>query len=146
MISNMNGIEFFLPMRPPTVTAQERQVAVVNGKPRFYEPVKVREAREKLTAALSRAKASGADSFPESLPLEGPLELRVIWLFPRGKKHKNGEWRSTKPDTDNLQKMLKDCMTEEGFWQDDAQVCREVVEKRWSDEPTGIYVEVNSLE
>ena len=30
----------------------------------------------------------------------------------------------TKPDTDNLQKLLKDCMTKCGFWKDDAQVVR----------------------
>ena len=52
----------------------------------------------------------------------------------------------TRPDTDNLQKLLKDCMTRCGFWKDDAQVVREIVEKRWSDEPTGIFVEIKSLE
>ena len=33
----------------------------------------------------------------------------------------DGEYRTTKPDTDNLQKLLKDCMTATGFWTDDAQ-------------------------
>ena len=79
-------------------------------------------------------------------PLEGALQLRTLWLFPKGKSHKNGEWRVTRPDTDNLQKLLKDCMTRCGFWQDDAQVVREIVEKRWSDEPTGIYIEIEELE
>ena len=45
-----------------------------------------------------------------------------------------------------LQKMLKDCMTRCGFWKDDAQVARETVEKRWSDDPAGIYIEVEELE
>ena len=31
-------IEFFMPMIPPTVTAQEKDVTVVNGKPVFYDP------------------------------------------------------------------------------------------------------------
>ena len=31
-------IQFFLPMVPPTVTHQEKQVAVVSGRSRFYEP------------------------------------------------------------------------------------------------------------
>ena len=30
--------EFFMPMIPPTVTHQEKQVHVVKGKPVFYEP------------------------------------------------------------------------------------------------------------
>ena len=79
-------------------------------------------------------------------PLARPLTLTTLWLFPKGKSHKNGEWRSTKPDTDNLQKLLKDCMTKCGFWKDDAQVVREIVEKRWSDDPAGIYIEIEELE
>ena len=66
----------------------------------------------------------------------------MVWLFPKGKSHEHNEWRITKPDTDNLQKMLKDCMTEIGFWKDDAQVVKETVEKRWSDEPCGISIEI----
>lgn len=129
-------MNFFLAMKPPTVTAQERQVRVVNGKPVFYEPERVRDAREMLTAHLSRHTPSE--------PLNGAIRLRVLWMFPRG-RHRNGEWRVTKPDTDNLQKMLKDCMTACRFWNDDAQVACEIVEKRWSDEPTGIYIEVEEM-
>lgn len=78
--------------------------------------------------------------------MTGPISLRVIWLFPKGKSHRNGEWRVTKPDTDNLQKLLKDCMTRCGFWVDDAQVVSEAVEKRWADDPAGLYIEVQELE
>ncbi len=131
-------MEFFIAMNPPTVTAQMKQVRVVGNKPVFYDPPKVKEARQALSGHLIRHK-------PEA-PLKGPLSLSVLWLFPKGKHHKNGEWRVTKPDTDNLQKMLKDCMTVTGFWKDDAQVVRESVEKRWSDEPCGIYIEIEELE
>ena len=111
---------------------------VIHGKPVFYDPAPVKEAKKLLTAHLI--------SHRPSKPVEGAVELRTIWLFPKGKSHKNGEWRITKPDTDNLQKLLKDCMTRCGFWKDDAQVVREIVEKRWSDEPTGIYIEINDAE
>lgn len=131
-------MEFFIAMNPPTATAQEKQVTVVHGKPIFYDPAAVKEAKQKLTAYLLPHK-------PETKML-GAVELRTIWLFPKGRSHKNGEWRITKPDTDNLQKLLKDCMTQCGFWKDDAQVAREIVEKRWSDEPCGIYIAINDLE
>ena len=130
-------MNFFLAMNPPTVTAQERRVRVVNNKPLFYDPPKVKDAKDLLCGHLLAHKPKA--------PHEGPLSLRVIWLFPKGKTHKHGEWRSTKPDTDNLQKLLKDCMTLCGFWKDDAQVVREIVEKRWSDEPCGIYIEIENL-
>ncbi len=131
-------MNIFLAMKPPTVTAQEKQVKVVKGKPIFYEPAPLKEAKNLLISSLNLYK-------PDK-PMEGALALTTIWLFPKGKSHKHGEWRVTKPDTDNLQKLLKDCMTKTGYWKDDAQVVRETVEKRWSDDPTGIYIEIESLE
>lgn len=129
-------MNFFMAMKPPTVTAQERAVRVVRGRPVFYEPPALADARQLLTAHLSRHR-------PEE-PFTGAVQLRAMWLFPRG-RHPNGAWRITRPDTDNLQKLLKDCMTSCGFWKDDAQVVREICEKRWSNEPTGIYIEVEDL-
>lgn len=127
--------EFFMPMIPPTVTAQEHKVTVRNGKPIFYDPPEVKAAKEKLTAALHRYK-------PQSTHNEG-VRLTVKWLFPRG-RHRNGEYRTTKPDTDNLQKLLKDCMTLVGFWTDDALVASEICEKFWAD-ISGIYVKIEEL-
>ena len=129
-------MNFFIAMHPPTATAQERKVKVVNGKPIFYDPPAVKSAKELLSAYLAQHQP------PQ--PMTGGLSLRVLWLFPRG-AHPHGAWRTTKPDTDNLQKMLKDCMTRVGFWEDDAQVAREIIEKRWSDEPCGIYIEIEPL-
>lgn len=48
------------------------------------------------------------------------------------------------PYMDNLQKLLKDCMTTVGFWKDDAQVTCEIIEKFWADIP-GIYIEVEEI-
>ena len=46
----------------------------------------------------------------------------------------------TRPDTDNLNKLLKDVMTDMGFWKDDALICTELIMKLYSDEP-GILVD-----
>jgi len=131
-------MNFFIAMTPPTATAQERKVRFYKNKPIFYDPPAVKEAKAKLSAYLSINRPMQ--------PYEGPVSLRTLWLFPRGKTHRNGDWRCTRPDTDNLQKMLKDCMTKTGYWKDDAQVAREIIEKRWSDEPCGIYIEIEKLE
>lgn len=137
MNQGINGkqIEFFMPMVPPECTHQEKKVRVVNGKPVFYEPENVKAARSKLTAHL--AKHRPAEPFRE------PVGLSVQWLFPRG-KHRDGEYRGTKPDTDNLQKMLKDIMTHLHYWTDDALVASECVEKRWAEVP-GIYIRIQEL-
>lgn len=130
-------MRIFLLIDPPTVTAQETQVAVVRNKPVFYKPEKLKEAKKEIIKHLM--------PFKPVKPYEGAIELHVVWLFPKGKRHKHNEWRITKPDTDNLEKLLKDCMTQVGFWKDDAQVVKEVVEKRWSDEPTGISIFIDTL-
>jgi Holliday junction resolvase RusA-like endonuclease len=131
-------MKIFLLLDPPTITAQQNKVTLVNKKPVFYKPEKLKEARRTLIKHLK--------PFKPDKPLEGAIKLHVIWKFPRGKRHKHYEWRITKPDTDNLEKMLKDCMTEVGFWKDDAQVVKEIVEKRWSDDPTGISIEMDKLD
>ena len=66
-------------------------------------------------------------------------------MFPVVKGKRNGQYKTTKPDIDNLQKLLKDCMTDLGYWKDDAQVASEIAEKFWSD-VVGIYVLVEELE
>lgn len=128
-------IEFFVPIKPPTVTHQEKKVTVVNGKPVFYEPPELKDARQKLTAYL--AKYAPSEQFT------GPLQLITKWCYPRG-SHNNGEYKITKPDTDNMIKLLKDVMTSLGFWKDDALVASEITEKFWTDIP-GIYVCIKKL-
>ena len=130
-------MNFFLDIEPPTVTAQMRRVTIRNGKPMFYKSRALKDAKALFVGELMMHK-------PDQ-PFEGPVFLRVLWLFPT-KTHKDLSWRITRPDTDNLQKLLKDCMTRCGFWNDDAQVAREIIEKRWSDEPCGIYIEIEELE
>lgn len=130
-------IQFFMPMVPPTVTAQEHRVAVVGGRPRFYDGKRLKEARETLCASLAPHK-------PEA-PLSGPLLLIEQWAFP-GRSRKHFEFRATKPDTDNLTKLLKDCMTRCGFWEDDAQVAVECVSKVWTRHASGLHICIDQLD
>ncbi len=128
--------EFFMPMVPPTSTHQEKKWTVIKGKPVPYEPQELKDARAKLTAYLAAHK-------PEEKYTVG-VRLFTKWCFPIAGNHKNGEYKTSKPDTDNLQKLLKDCMTSVGFWVDDAQVASEITEKFWADVP-GIYIRIEEL-
>ncbi|MBQ7726281.1 MAG: RusA family crossover junction endodeoxyribonuclease [Clostridia bacterium] len=128
--------QFFLAMVPPTTTHQEKNVRVVKGKPVFYEPAELKDARDKITAALWQHK-------PEH-PMTGAVRLITKWCFPKGKDHQDGEYKTTKPDTDNMIKLFKDCMTKVGFWGDDAQVASEITEKFYA-ELTGIWVMVEEI-
>ena len=131
-------MKIFLLLDPPTATAQMKKIGIAHGKPYVYTPENVQAAKDEIIKYLK--------PFKPSRPFTGPVELHVIWRFPKGKRHKHNEWRITKPDTDNLEKLLKDCMTDLGFWKDDAQVVKETCEKKWSDEPTGISIQIEELE
>lgn len=128
-------IRFFLPMIPPTTTHQQKQVRVVKGKPVFYEPTELKAARAKLMAHLGQ-------HVPDHR-IDGGVHLTVKWLFPKG-KHQDGEYKLTKPDTDNLNKLLKDCMTDLKFWEDDALVASELIQKFWAETP-GIFIQIERL-
>lgn len=129
-------VEFFMHIIPPTATQQEHKVRVVRGKPIFYDPPELQAAREKLLANLAAHKPD--------IPFSCGVQLITKWCFPCG-RHADGEYRVTKPDTDNLQKLLKDCMTAVGFWADDALVASEITEKFWAAVP-GIYINIQELE
>ncbi|MGN0243638.1 MAG: RusA family crossover junction endodeoxyribonuclease [Lachnospiraceae bacterium] len=128
--------EFFMSMIPPTTTHQEHKVTVVKGKPVFYDPPEVKAAKQKLIGHLAKHKPVKS--------YESGVRLITRWCFPIVHGKANGQYKISKPDTDNLQKLLKDCMTSLGFWNDDALVASELVEKFWSDIP-GIYIRIEEL-
>jgi Holliday junction resolvase RusA-like endonuclease len=129
-------MHFFLNIIPATKTYQEHRVGKrKDGSIYIYEDIELRKVRDLYRAHLSK-------HIPQK-PFKGAVRLLVKWCFPRG-KHLNGSYKTTKPDTDNLNKLLKDIMTELGYWNDDAQVASEIIEKFWADIP-GIYVEINEL-
>ena len=129
-------MEFFLDINPPTVTAQEHKVRVNRGRPMFYNTPRLKQAQAVFESLLMH--------YRPRQPMEGTVALTVDWFFLTG-SHKDGEWRVTRPDTDNLQKLLKDCMTRVGFWKDDSQVCVEMISKRWVRHKPGIGIKVVSL-
>ena len=126
-------VEFFMPMIPPTVTHQQKAVTVVKGKPVFYEPAELKAARSKLIAHLGQ--------YVPDKKYTAAVRLVTKWCFPIIGKRRDGEYKITKPDTDNLQKLLKDCMTDLGYWTDDALVASEITEKFWAARP-GIYIKI----
>ena len=132
-------MEFFMHMDPPTATYQEKKIAVgKNGKPYLYEPAEVKKARSKLESYLARYR-------PE-VPYDCGVRLITKWLFPdSANKYPPGTYRLSPPDTDNLQKMLKDCMTRCGFWKDDSLVASEITEKFWNGNITGIWIRIEVL-
>lgn len=76
--------------------------------------------------------------------LEGPISLSMHCQFKRPASHfrsgKNkhilkdnspAQYKTSKPDLDNIIKAGKDALTVIGAWKDDAQVCQELLSKTW---------------
>lgn len=133
-------MQFFIPMRPPTVTHHDKELHAFmrGGRPCavIHDSPELKDARAKLRAGLA--------PHAPAVPLGGPVRLVVKWLFPAQGRHPDGSWKTSKPDTDNLDKALKDEMTRLHFWQDDAQVASEISEKFWANTP-GIFIRVEVL-
>lgn len=128
------GDRFFMPMIPPTKTNQEKGINFKSR--RVYTTDGLKDAEAKFDAHLFSHR-------PDE-PLTGAVRLLVHWMFPVTGKHKDGEWKTTKPDVDNSVKTLIDRMTRLGFWKDDAQIVGLLIEKRYSEFP-GVYIAYEAI-
>ena len=118
------------------------------GQPRaraFYRPgMGVRMYDPGQAEGWKGQVALAARGVIPAVPIEGPLYVSIIFRFPRPKSHYRtgkhaGElrddapyWHTVKPDRDNAEKAVLDCLTQIGMWHDDCQVCSGPVEKVWA--------------
>jgi Holliday junction resolvase RusA-like endonuclease len=128
-------ITFFLNMNPPRSTAQQKGAMIRGGRIIHYTKPKIKRIKQELILRLKPYRPKN--------PFTGPVMLINRWFY-ESKKHKANTWKDTRPDTDNMVKLLKDAMTEAGFWKDDAQVASELTEKFWAEAP-GIEITVSKL-
>ena len=133
-----DSMHFFVAMVPPTATKQEAKVRVVNGKPRWFPSEQWARAESELAAHLERFRPS------EPFGRDGAgVMLSVEWCFPL-QGHADGAPYLKKPDTDNLDKGLKDVMTRLGWWEDDCRVFVENIVKIHSRVP-GIRIDIEEV-
>lgn len=131
-----SDIKLFMRLEPdiPKLTHQNGiKTRVVNGHAQVYKTPALRDLEAKYISLLK--------PFAPPEPWTCPISLTTRWSFrkPKGAK---GMFKTTRPDTDNLIKTLKDCMTRCGFWTDDALVVAECSVKWWVDKglPHGVYI------
>ena len=82
----------------------------------------------------SLVAVTGASKRPPA-PLDCPVEVQLTFFLPRPKsRSRKCDWHgpipcASKPDCDNLAKAVLDCLTQQGWWNDDSQVSRLSIEK-----------------
>ena len=133
----MGGLFFLNFPTMPKGTSQEKRIRIVNGKPVFFKKSNVASAEYEFKVAL---KPHAPD-----IPSDKPIKLTIWFCFDTKKKKLWKKPKPTRPDTDNYLKLFKDCMTDCGFWIDDAQVADERVIKTYS-EKASIFVSWREIE
>jgi Holliday junction resolvase RusA-like endonuclease len=132
------NLSVFIPCNPPTATAQQKGVFVAGGRPRFFKKKRVKDAEMTWHQLLA------PHTPPE--PMEGPLALVVRLAYPwrksESKRRISRYMRypiETRPDIDNLFKLLADVMTTLRFWNDDSQIASLSISKEYSSKP-GVHI------
>ena len=83
-------------------------------------------------------------------PIRGPLTVHLTFCMPRPgrlqrRKDPDGPIpHAVKPDKDNLEKAIFDCLTDDGWWEDDAQIYAGQTEKWYAakGEKPGVWIEI----
>lgn len=141
----MSHIFIHLDCVPPTATAQQKGERIVAPKGRkpfvvHYKKAELDKAEQLFCGLLT--------PFIPPKPITGPVIVEAQWVFPWRASERKGVTREfqripkdTKPDVDNSNKLLLDCLTQLGIWEDDSQAYRLVLDKYWGDKP-GIYLKL----
>lgn len=106
----------------PAGTSQMKRVNHKSGH--FFEGKVLREARAIYTENLMR--------YAPEQPLEGPLYVRLDFHYAIKDKKKRGQPKTSRPDCDNLAKLILDVMTDLGYWHDDSQIAKLSISKQFS--------------
>lgn len=119
--------EFEFPFELPRTTHQQKRVNTRGKKPVFFDGDKVKSARGKIMWGL---RIYGNKP---TVPLKGAVFVVVETYYGTPDKKKWGKWKITRPDIDNSLKLLFDCMTKSGYWNDDAQIAQMFPLKKWAE-------------
>lgn len=129
----MNSIEIHVKGQP---FGQPRtRAAVVAGQVRMFTSPPSKSARAAFKAWGEALDAAILPRVPAT-PIDKPVILTCVFHMPRPKHHfgtgRNAGklkrsapyWHTSKPDLDNLIKMVKDHLTTMRLWTDDNRACR----------------------
>lgn len=116
---------------------------VAKGRPRFATRGKSVIAYTPKSTKTAETSVTEYAKYHMGLakPLSGPVAVDITFYMPipqskskAARERLNGSWHISKPDKDNLEKLLLDALN--GIvWVDDSQVCQSASRKIYSLEP-----------
>ena len=140
-------MKFFIKCNPPKSTAQaSMRIMKRSDGTQFVGKFANSKGKRTQNDLMSLLR----EHVPETAS-DCPVSVCIVWAYPwrksETKKRKARGWQpcDTRPDCDNLCKLLLDCMTRLGFWNDDSQVYDLHFVKKWCDTP-GIGIEITEHE
>lgn len=136
-----NVQEFFMPMaKIPTGTAQQKRIAVDYRRKRVHV-----SSSESYANAKVILKRSLIPYRPKTL-LKGPIFLYVEYRYSTKTKKQWNTFKVTRPDGDNLLKVIKDQLS--GWWfNDDSEVSVETMVRKWVPSGEGgIFIKIAEIE
>ena len=125
----------------PMATAQQKGVDARGRRPRFYTKASVLNVQQMYKLAILQEFNRLGVPLPY---LEGPVGVSVKFTFAVKERRRWGHYKDTKPDCDNLVKILLDVLTGLHLWRDDAAVAVLRVEKRYGEYPR-VDIELEEL-
>lgn len=142
---------------PPPVTIRvlgrpapqgSKRAFIIRGGPRAGHAAVIESSHDKVKAwrqaVLDEARA--AAGWGQTPPLDGPIDVTMIFYLPRPKAHyrtgRNAHLLrdtaprlpASAPDTDKLGRSTADALTDAGIWRDDAQITDSHLAKRYADD------------
>lgn len=132
----MNDLSFDVNIEPTTATHQSSLRVLKTRGGRFFVG---KQANSKIKRWLEMFK-SGIAPYKPSEPIAGPLHVKLVFEFSFLKstpkyKLKGRFYKTTRPDLDNMEKVILDTLVKEGFIVDDSFVVNKHSEKYHSDSP-----------
>ena len=139
-------LKFFIKCNPPKSTAQASlRIMKKKDGSQFVGKFASSKGQNTQNDLMSMLSAHVPDD-----PFCGPILLIVEWCYPWRKSEPKKNMVSgskpctTRPDIDNLCKLLFDCMTRLRFWNDDSYISTLIFTKSWSDN-AGIGITIKDI-
>lgn len=120
-----------------------------NGKARIFDPGTAEGWKSQIAQAIN-------NHLPDQ-PITDPVMVTMLFKFERPKSHYTSkgaltksakefkQFHTCKPDFDNLEKAVSDCLTELGFWKDDTQVVQWSGMKTWTNDRPGLHLIIKRI-